>query len=76
MPLSTAACLDAIGRHSGGFADVAGGALTARVEHCPAWSVADLVWHLTEAHWFWGKIAAERPFPRNCSRRSAPTDTD
>jgi uncharacterized protein (TIGR03083 family) len=68
MPLSTAACLDAIGHHSAGFADAAGGALTARVEHCPAWSVADLVWHLTEVHWFWAKIAAERP--------SAPPDTD
>ena len=68
MPLSTAACLDAIGHHSAGFADVAGGALTARVEHCPAWSVADLVWHLTEVHWFWAKIAAERP--------SAPPNTD
>jgi uncharacterized protein (TIGR03083 family) len=34
--------------------------LDARVEHCPEWSVADLVWHVTEVHWFWGKIAAER----------------
>jgi uncharacterized protein (TIGR03083 family) len=67
MPLSTAACLEAIRHHSAGFADAARGALGARVEHCPEWSVADLVWHLTEVHWFWAKIAAERP--------SAPPDT-
>jgi uncharacterized protein (TIGR03083 family) len=60
MPLSTAVCLEAIGHHSAGFADAAAGALSARVEHCPAWSVADLVWHLTEVHWFWSTIAAEQ----------------
>ena len=29
------------------------------VEHCPGWNVADLVWHLTEVHWFWSTIAAD-----------------
>ncbi|MGH9136611.1 MAG: maleylpyruvate isomerase N-terminal domain-containing protein [Acidimicrobiales bacterium] len=25
-----------------------------RVPGCPDWSIADLVWHLGECHWFWG----------------------
>lgn len=52
--------LDAIARHSGGFADAAAGNLPARVEHCPDWTVADLVWHLTEVHWFWATIVEQR----------------
>ena len=27
---------------------------------CPGWTVADLVWHLTEVHHFWGAIVAGR----------------
>ncbi|MBA3338337.1 MAG: maleylpyruvate isomerase N-terminal domain-containing protein [Geodermatophilaceae bacterium] len=27
------------------------------VPTCPAWTAADLVWHLTEVQWFWGSIA-------------------
>ncbi len=46
--------------HSAGFADATRDHLDARVEHCPGWSVADLVWHLTEVHWFWGTIVEER----------------
>jgi uncharacterized protein (TIGR03083 family) len=78
MPLSTAACLEAIGHHSAGFADAARGALTARVEHCPEWSVADLVWHLTEVHWFWAKIASERPVapPGAADRPVRPSDPE
>lgn len=30
------------------------------VPPCPGWDVADLLWHLTEVHWFWGTIVAER----------------
>jgi len=78
MPLTTAACLEAIRHHSAGFAEAAGGALAARVEHCPQWSVADLVWHLTEVHWFWRTIAGERlSAPVEESRRpSRPADDD
>ena len=57
MSLSTADCLAAISRYSGAFADAAEGNLTARVEHCPEWDVADLVHHLSNVHWFWGTIA-------------------
>jgi uncharacterized protein (TIGR03083 family) len=57
MTLTTEQCLDAITRYSREFATAARDNLAARVEHCPDWSVADLVRHLTEVHWFWGTIA-------------------
>lgn len=59
MTLSTFEAIAAITEHSAGFAEAARGNLDAPVEHCPGWSVADLVWHLTEVHWFWGTIVAE-----------------
>jgi uncharacterized protein (TIGR03083 family) len=34
------------------------------VPSCPDWSVADLVWHLGEVHWFWGtdvELGADDP---------------
>jgi uncharacterized protein (TIGR03083 family) len=60
MTLTTEECLAAITEHSAGFADACRGNLSAHVEHCPDWSVADLVWHLSEVHWFWATIAEER----------------
>jgi uncharacterized protein (TIGR03083 family) len=57
MTLTTEQRLDAISRYSREFATAARGNLSARVEHCPDWSVADLVRHLTDVHWFWGTIA-------------------
>ncbi|MGH3445010.1 MAG: maleylpyruvate isomerase family mycothiol-dependent enzyme [Nocardioidaceae bacterium] len=57
MTLTTTERIDAIKTHSAGLASAARGAdFTARVEHCPEWTVADLVDHLTEVHWFWGSI--------------------
>jgi uncharacterized protein (TIGR03083 family) len=56
MTLSTDDCIAAIASHSAGFAEAVRGHLDARVEHCPDWSVADLVAHLTDVHWFWGTI--------------------
>jgi uncharacterized protein (TIGR03083 family) len=32
----------------------------AAVAGCPGWDVAELVWHLTEVHYFWGTIVARR----------------
>jgi uncharacterized protein (TIGR03083 family) len=52
--------LTAITEHSEGFATSAEGNLEARVEHCPGWNVADLVWHLSSVHWFWATIVEER----------------
>ncbi len=62
--------VEAIRVHSAGFADAAEGNLTAAVEHCPAWDVAGLVRHLTDVHWFWSTIVAERlDAPPDESRR-------
>ncbi|MHB1988671.1 MAG: maleylpyruvate isomerase N-terminal domain-containing protein [Acidimicrobiales bacterium] len=52
--------IDAIAEHSAGLAVAAEGNLARAVEHCPGWTVADLVRHVTEVHWFWGTIAEER----------------
>ena len=32
----------------------------APVAGCPGWDVAELVWHVTEVHYFWGTIVAQR----------------
>ncbi|WP_433275215.1 maleylpyruvate isomerase family mycothiol-dependent enzyme [Pseudonocardia xinjiangensis] len=42
------------------LADAAEGHLASPVPSCPAWSVADLVWHLLEVQHFWGAIVAGR----------------
>ncbi|MEO7259740.1 MAG: maleylpyruvate isomerase family mycothiol-dependent enzyme [Jatrophihabitantaceae bacterium] len=47
-----------IAQHSAGLAKAAEANLNAPVEHCPGWTVADLVWHLTGVHWFWSTIVA------------------
>lgn len=76
MRLTTEQCLDAIERHTRGLAEAAAGHLDARIEHCPDWSMADLVWHLTDVHWFWNHIASERPSeePRGLDRPERPAD--
>jgi uncharacterized protein (TIGR03083 family) len=33
----------------------------ARVPGCPDWNAADLLWHLAEVQWFWGKVVRTRP---------------
>ena len=44
------------------FRDVlAGCASDALVPGCPAWTAADLLWHLAEVQWFWGTIIRTRP---------------
>jgi uncharacterized protein (TIGR03083 family) len=57
-----------IARESNAFAAAAERDLSAPVQHCPGWTVADLVAHLTEVHWFWAAMAADR--------LSAPPDED
>ena len=60
MTLSTEECLAAITLHSQGLAEAARDNLGVHVEHCPGWTVADLVWHVADVHWFWRTIAGER----------------
>ncbi|MEQ7124408.1 maleylpyruvate isomerase family mycothiol-dependent enzyme [Actinopolymorpha sp. B11F2] len=77
MSLSTDACVTAITHHSHGFANAVRGNLDARVEQCPDWDVASLVRHLTEVHWFWRTIAADRlAAPPEDSRRPQRPDRD
>ena len=33
--------------------------LDAPVASCPGWTVADLVWHIGEVHWFWASVVRE-----------------
>jgi len=67
----------AITEHSAGFADATRENLESPVAHCPGWTVADLVWHLTEVHWFWATIAEERlQSPPDESRRPARASDD
>ncbi|MCX6396112.1 MAG: maleylpyruvate isomerase N-terminal domain-containing protein [Propionibacteriales bacterium] len=70
--------LAAIRSHTQGLAAAAEGNLSERIEHCPDWSVADLVWHLTCVHWFWNEIARDRLLdePDDLVRPQRPADTD
>ena len=53
--------LAAIRRESDRFHELASTAdPEARIRSCPDWSVADLVWHLGEVHWFWASIVERR----------------
>jgi uncharacterized protein (TIGR03083 family) len=70
MSIPTINLLEAISEHSFGFAAAAEGNFDAKVEHCPGWTVFDLVEHLTEVQWFWATIVDERlTSPPDESRR-------
>jgi len=42
------------------YASANGADPTLGVPSCPGWSIADLVWHLGEVHWFWTEIIVTR----------------
>jgi uncharacterized protein (TIGR03083 family) len=53
--------LDELAIESAAFeAAVSGAPLDAPVPPCPAWTVADLVYHLGEVHYFWGEVTRRR----------------
>jgi uncharacterized protein (TIGR03083 family) len=53
--------LQALRREVAAFGAAArAGGLDAPVGSCPGWLMADLVWHLTEAHYFWASIVEQR----------------
>jgi uncharacterized protein (TIGR03083 family) len=59
--MDRSAYLDTIAAESAAFhAAVAAAPLDAPVPACPEWTVADLVYHLGEVHYFWGQIAERR----------------
>ncbi len=41
-------------------AAIAGSDLDAPVPSCPGWTVRDLLWHLSEVHYFWANIVSQR----------------
>jgi uncharacterized protein (TIGR03083 family) len=59
--MEIAELMAALARDSAAFVEaceVAG--LTTPVVPCPGWTVADLLWHLTEVHDFWKTVVAEK----------------
>jgi uncharacterized protein (TIGR03083 family) len=77
MTLTTRDQLDAIRTHSAGLAEAARGRLDRPVRHCPGWTVADLVAHVTDVHWFWRTIAGELlSEPPDATRRPARATPD
>lgn len=49
-----------LGDESARFAAVLNGtAPEARVPTCPDWNADDLLWHLGEVQWFWGRVVAD-----------------
>lgn len=66
-----------IALQSAALAEAAKGNLAAPVKHCPGWTVADLVRHVYEVHWFWGTVAEQRlaaPPPDEDGPEPAPDD--
>jgi uncharacterized protein (TIGR03083 family) len=51
--------------------------LAAPVTSCPGWSVADLVWHTGEVHWFWTEdVATAWDSPAASVEPERPADAD
>lgn len=50
----------------------------AAVAACPEWDALDLLWHLTEVHWFWGEVVEKRiqevAWPLDYSRPAGEAD--
>jgi uncharacterized protein (TIGR03083 family) len=49
-----------IAADSAALADAAVGNVSAPAEHCPGWTVADLVRHVWDVHSFWGQLVERR----------------
>ena len=78
FPMEHTSYLSSLARDGVGFADACENAgLAATVASCPGWSVADLVWHLTEVHQFWRTIVGERRTTlEGLERPARPADED
>lgn len=60
MTLSVETYADSIKEHSDALAHLAPSVMDLAVEHCPGWTVEDLVRHLIGVHWFWATIVEQR----------------
>jgi len=76
VQLTVEQCLVAIESHTRALAAAAETDLDARIEHCPDWSMSDLVWHLIGVHRFWNKVATDLPAdePDEVSDQDRPAD--
>jgi len=72
MTLDVATYTQAIADHSAAIVVAASGHLDEPIEHCPGWTMADLVQHLTEVQWFWATVVEQRLQDRPHDGR--PTD--
>jgi uncharacterized protein (TIGR03083 family) len=72
------AYLDTIAAESAAFhAAVAATPLATSVPACPDWTVADLVYHLGEVHYFWGEVAERRlSSPEAVETPARPADAE
>ena len=43
------------------------------VPTCPGWSIADLVWHLGEVHWFWTSVIETRATDPDEAEKNKPS---
>ena len=77
-PMQHSSYLLALSRDGEAFGEACAAAgLSAPVSSCPGWSVADLVWHLTEVHHFWRTIVGEqRPTWEGYEQPPRPSDGD
>jgi hypothetical protein len=74
MTLDVATYTEAITTHSAEVATAASGHLDEPIEHCPGWTMVELVQHLTEVQWFWATVVEQRLQERPNEGR--PTDID
>jgi uncharacterized protein (TIGR03083 family) len=69
--------LDALAVESAAFESaVSGTPLGAKVPPCPEWTVADLVYHLGEVHYFWGEMARRHLAAPEVEPPERPPDTE
>lgn len=60
VTLSVETYTDSIKKHSVALATIAPAVLDVPVEHCPGWTVSDVLQHLIEVQWFWATIVEQR----------------
>jgi uncharacterized protein (TIGR03083 family) len=60
VTLSVETYTNSIKEHSVALGEIASSVIDRPVEHCPGWTVKDVLQHLIEVHWFWATIVERR----------------
>jgi uncharacterized protein (TIGR03083 family) len=60
VTLSVGAYTASIQEHSEALAALASNSFDRPIEHCPDWTVEDVMRHLIEVHWFWATIVERK----------------